>query len=85
MKAVRDQDNGVINVELDTVGDQPAPCPFCGGRAGLHHTWTASYWLECGECGAEMHDTGRIGSHDSKAAHLASARRVVRTWNRRAS
>lgn len=75
----------VLDVTLEPA-DQPAPCPFCGsGLVTLEHTHTASYWLECEGCGAEMHDIGNIGKSDSKPAHLASVRRVLKAWKRRAN
>lgn len=72
-----------FDVELEQ-GDRLLDCPFCGHpHPSLEHTWTASYWLECVGCGAEVHDNGRIGGAESQSAHLASARRVVKRWNTR--
>jgi predicted RNA-binding Zn-ribbon protein involved in translation (DUF1610 family) len=77
--------NGIWCVGLE-VADKLLPCPHCGSKTylQLEHTWTASYWIECEDCGAQMHDVGRIGDAKKSSAHLASARRVVKMWNTRA-
>ncbi len=80
---IEKRDGGIYDVELE-VADRLHDCPFCGHpNPSLTHTHTASYWMECVGCGAEVHDNGRIGASGSQAAHLASARRVVKRWNTR--
>lgn len=60
-------------------------CPFCGGIAHLQHTWTASYWVECDDCGAEISDPStNFGDDKDKRQHIYSARRAIKAWNRRA-
>ena len=59
------------------------PCPFCGSKtAELANTHTASYWVECGTCGAEIHDQ-KTSRGDGMRAHRASAFRAIEAWNRR--
>lgn len=59
-------------------------CPFCGEKdADLHNTHTASYWIECGTCGAEIHDP-KTGSSDTMRSHRNSAFRAIAAWNTRA-
>ena len=55
-------------------------CPFCGGIATLTHTWTAHYWVECGDCGAEVSDPSTDCSDDhDKREHIYSARRAIKS------
>lgn len=36
--------------------DKVKPCPFCGKYSiTLNNTHTASYWMACETCGAEVH------------------------------
>ena len=30
------------------------PCPFCGGKANLHHFGTKTFEIECGNCGVNF-------------------------------
>lgn len=64
--------------------DHVEPCPFCGSDdVKLVNTWTASYWMACQDCGAEMH-TGTAGDHDNRKHHLREAHRALDAWNCRA-
>lgn len=65
-------------------GDVLSPCPFCGGKAKLEHTWTASYWIECDDCGGEVAGTWS-GDASKPQDHKKAARSAIATWNRRAS
>ena len=59
------------------------PCPFCGCAVlELSNTHTASYWIECTNCGAQV--TGEPFYGDDKALnHLLAKRSAVKAWNRR--
>lgn len=59
------------------------PCPFCGGRAELTHTWTAHYWIECQDCEAEV--PGQFsGKEHREADHRRAAESAIDAWNQRA-
>lgn len=65
------------------------PCPFCGNRElEVTNTHTASYWVECLECGAEV--SGEYGGDGFqtetafRAGHELALRSAVKAWNRRA-
>lgn len=79
--------DGTLHVEFDAK-DKVKPCPFCGAQKDvrLANTWTPSYWIECVNCGAEMHPAGRgwkCGEDMKSSVHLASARRALKWWNMR--
>ena len=57
-------------------------CPFCGGEGKLEHTWTASYWIECVDCDAEVSGTWS-GDASKPQDHKKAARSAVTAWNRR--
>lgn len=81
MKATKTEGkNGIVDVALDR--EHVLPCPFCGGKAELNHTWTASYWMECVDCGAEA-PGNYTGGDRSKREHLRAAKSALDTWNRR--
>lgn len=79
----------VINLAL-LPGDDVRPCPFCGsGEVALRNTWTASYWVACDDCGAEVHggDKGvrRFKDPDRNyKAHERAKALALAAWNRRA-
>jgi len=61
-------------------------CPFCGSSAELKNTWTPSYWVECIDCEAQVHDPDSawdVGDDEMKSKHIASAKRAIDAWNRR--
>lgn len=60
------------------------PCPFCGSEnVRLVHTWTAAYWVECENCGAQV--DGDSYPHDrSEEDHRLSAQSAIEAWNKRA-
>ena len=57
-------------------------CPFCGGDSRLEHTHTASYWIECVECGAEAHGPWS-GDASKPQDHKRAAQSAIDAWNRR--
>lgn len=72
------------------------PCPFCGAAAvEMAATNVRSYWVECGECGADGPNS-RYGAEDDvvpdsfdseascRLAHETSMARAVGHWNARA-
>jgi Lar family restriction alleviation protein len=82
--------NGIIDANLEE-GDVAKPCPFCGGEeVELTHSLTASYSIECANCGAQV--PGQYGGelcpgtanpdHDNDA-HLAAAKDALAAWNSR--
>lgn len=76
-------DNGIFHAVI-TENDHVEKCPFCGSDDIIvQNTWTASYWVECSDCGAEMH-TQSSGDHDNKDHHLREARAALDAWNVRA-
>lgn len=82
----------MINLELEPE-DHVLPCPFCGRTVlELCNTWTASYWIECGECGASAHGEafgGNIDSSDEcndeqwEECHAKAKASALAAWNRR--
>ncbi len=63
--------------------DRLKPCPFCGCRdPELANTHTASYWMQCPECGAEVHGETFPGPTPG-ARHRASADSAIAKWNAR--
>jgi hypothetical protein len=57
------------------------PCPFCAHKdARLENTHTPSYWVECGSCGANIHDP-RSARGTGERSHRASAMRAIKAWN----
>lgn len=84
-----EKESGSTMTVMLTAEDRLEPCPFCASKdISLSHTWTPSYWIECGGCGAEMHPPSRgwgKGDDRKPSKHLASARRALKAWNRRAA
>lgn len=74
-------------------GDYVAPCPFCGnqtinadkhvedGGIELKNTHTASYWVECGNCTAEISGSNFDGHNER--THKAAALSALAAWNDR--
>ena len=48
------------------------PCPFCGGKAGLYHTYDGLSCVQCDECGIST-------------LRKMDARLAIQMWNRRSS
>lgn len=72
-----------ISHAVITENDHVEACPFCGGdNITLNNTWTASYWVECSDCGAEMH-TQSSGDYNNKGHHLREAKAALDAWNTR--
>lgn len=66
------------------------PCPFCGtgGQAlELCNTHTPAYWIQCQECGAEVHGeefASSSGAKDvNKRLHVRAKRAAIAAWNQR--
>lgn len=71
-----------FDAELPPLSGVLRACPFCGGDPKLEHTWTASYWIECEDCGAEA--SGKWAGDASKAKdHKKAAQSAIAAWNRR--
>lgn len=72
----------IIDVTLERK-DRLRACPFCGFPGNLEHTWTASYWIECEGCGAQVHGQDPVGEAYDRRAHIAGARSAIKAWNSR--
>lgn len=48
------------------------PCPFCGGKAGLYHTYDGLSCVQCDECGIST-------------LRKMDARLAIQMWNKRNS
>jgi Lar family restriction alleviation protein len=75
----------MINLEL-TERDHLRACPFCGGSdLALENTHTASYWIACNDCGAQVPGKafGRdLASDKLKMSHHARAKAsAINVWN----
>lgn len=82
MKSIpRNDDHTMWDVEL--THELILPCPFCGSNPKLEHTWTASYWIECEDCGASVGDPRISGDPENRRSHMASAKRALNAWNSR--
>ena len=84
MKVVHHEGETMTAVMERGSDDLAELCPFCGcSDIELTHTWTAHYWMECTGCGAEVSDPKSGGNHRNPKAHIASAKRALKAWNRR--
>lgn len=81
---------GIINLRL-TVDESKMirRCPFCGERERLsiNNTHTASYWVSCDGCGAEVHGES-FGKHLRSdqltlREHKLAKKSALAAWNRR--
>lgn len=52
------------------------PCPFCGGKAKMKASWSASVYVECMSCFAQA-------MHFLPAADYCADDRAAEAWNRR--
>lgn len=80
---------GVVFVNV-TSGDLDLtllPCPFCGSSAvELSNTWTASYHVECEDCGAEGPSSTRrttARGNRSPKVHREAALEAAERWQTR--
>jgi len=76
----------IYNLSSKDIKADIAFCPFCGGSAELQNTWTPSYWVECIDCEAQVHDPDSAWVRcdaEMKSKHTASAKRAVKAWNKR--
>jgi Lar family restriction alleviation protein len=75
-----------INLELTPL-DTVKPCPFCGSTdLELCNTWTASYWIECLWCGAQMHGESFNEGWDHlqlRMRHVKAKESAIKRWNSR--
>lgn len=64
-----------------------APCPFCGEaeKLELFNSHTAYCWIECSNCGAEMHGQAFAGKEgEQERRHFVKAAKSAQdAWNRR--
>jgi hypothetical protein len=77
----------ITNLKLK-LGEFFLPCPFCASiTIELRNTHTASYWMECGDCGAQVHGEARgenLQSHKIPVRlHEDAAATALRAWNTR--
>lgn len=84
-EAKKIQGQWFINLSLEE-GDIVFPCPFCDSvDLELQNTHTATYWIECRECSAEVTGTsygdgkGRL----AKSQHAKAKASAIIAWNRR--
>jgi len=62
--------------------DELLPCAFCGDiEISLENTHTASYWLECQRCGAQVNGESEPGN--SILDHECAAFSAIEKWNSR--
>lgn len=78
-----------MNLTLRT-RDTVKPCPFCGSRdVELCNTHTATYWLECQGCGAEVsgkaYGTNTPSEKQTPRQHRLAVVSALVAWNRRAA
>lgn len=60
------------------------PCPFCGStKLEVCNTWTASYWVECLGCSAQVHGRISFGERGTKALHVKAKASAIEAWNTR--
>ena len=61
------------------------PCPFCGSsELELCNTWTALYWIECRNCGAQV-DGIAYPNDERPDDHQEAKQSAIEFWNTRVS
>jgi Lar family restriction alleviation protein len=76
---------GIINLAL-TKRDHIEPCPFCGGwDLALENTHTASYWVACNDCNAQVSGEpyGTDRRRPTMRQHRLAKASALKAWNRR--
>jgi Lar family restriction alleviation protein len=63
--------------------DKLKPCPFCGCHdPELSNTHTPSYWIQCPNCGAEVHGDAPRGL-PNRVTHRKGVESAIEKWNAR--
>lgn len=76
-----------MNLKLRST-DKLKPCPFCGSEdLDLCNTHTASYWIECQCCTAQVHGKSFGDKFPSELQtrrhHRSAADSAITKWNAR--